>query len=266
MHEVVIIAAPRTGTNFFCECLSTIPGGLCLFEIFNPAGVFGINSRAYLLQHMSQLLGKPIEDAADPALRKFFRETPLEAVRELRLAVETGGEALVGYKVFPKQLKAPALEQLIAGDRKFLFVVRHRLDTYISYLKAQATKTWKQQNTSEMLVEVQADGFFKWAEQIDSWYRTTTEMVKAAGAASAIVQYEADIDVPKADVVTRQLEILGQMGISLPAPERVPAPKFIRQDAPVSPFRKISNGVELEAALTAAKRLDYALSAPLTDR
>jgi LPS sulfotransferase NodH len=265
MHEVVIIAAPRTGTNFFCECLGTIPGTLSLFEVFNPAGVFGAGARPYVLEHMSAVLDQPIAEATDPALRKYFRETSREALRELHKAAETAGEALLSYKVFPRQLKPHALERLISGKgRAFVFVVRHRLDTYISYLKASSTKTWKRQDTSDLRIEVDAAEFLNWAAQLDEWYQTTTTLVQAAGAPHAVVQYERDVDLPKAEVVRRQLEILGTMGIAMPAPERVPAPKFTRQDAPVSPFLKISNGDALEAALSADGRLAYALSAPLT--
>src|SRR5580693_4511868 len=40
MKRFVILAAPRTGSNWLCSLLNSHPEILCHHEVFNPAGIF----------------------------------------------------------------------------------------------------------------------------------------------------------------------------------------------------------------------------------
>jgi LPS sulfotransferase NodH len=40
LTRFVILAAPRTGSNWLCSLLNSHPGILCHHEVFNPNGIF----------------------------------------------------------------------------------------------------------------------------------------------------------------------------------------------------------------------------------
>lgn len=262
--EVVVIAAPRTGTNFFCECLGEFPEIVGMYEIFNPAGVYGL-SKWDLLQLFEERLGvRRIDGVSDPVLLRHFSDQPLDALDTISQGVAARGNTGWSYKVFPRQLDHEVLARLMASPhRHFIFLVRTRLDVFISYEKARQRDVWKNESTSDFLPEIDVDDFLEWAAEADQWYADTLHLATAHGRNPVILDYDDHVDVDKDELLARQHELLGSMGVSVTPTSNI-KPKFTRQDRQVEPFAKIANGDHVRRELVDRGQLGYALSAPLS--
>lgn len=264
--EIVLISAPRSGTNFFCECLIDLPEVMGLYEIFNPGGVYGA-ARGEQLPILSELAGIPAESASDPDLIRLFRQRPAEALDALGETARRTGRSVVSYKVFPKQLDQAVFADLLVADHRVpVILTRNRLDVFISYEKARQSKTWKNSDTSGMKPTIDVDAFVEWARGNDDWFASCADMLDGFGKRFRMLSYATDVDVPKPDLLANLRATLVADGVDVSDPAKMPNERFIRQDVKAEPFAKIANGDELRAALLERDLLDYALGEPLADR
>lgn len=266
VKEIVLISAPRSGTNFFCECLDAYPEVMGLYEIFNPAGAFGAG-RGNQLEILNEVTGLNAESASDEAVVQLFRRTPEAALEAMAEVAARTGRSAFSYKVFPKQLDGAVLRDLLAAEnRHVLILTRSRLDVFVSYEKARQSKTWKNTDTSGMKPDIQVDEFLTWAEGNDAWFEDVADQLDELGKSYRVLSYERDVDMPKEDLVEQLRATLEADGIAVTVPSRKPGARFKRQDVRAEPFAKIANGDQLRDALKAADRLEYALGQPLTSR
>lgn len=265
--EIVVISSPRTGTNFFCECLGDFPEVLGLFEIFNARGVMGSDS-LNMLERLGEDLQIPTpERATDRHLVEAVRSEPFRALGVLGDIAHDRGCTGLSYKVFPRQLSVDNLASLIAGENRHVFLlVRRRLDVFISYEKARAKDVWKNESTKDLLPTVSVDDFLSWSEGVDQWYADMLHLARLHDKPYVIVDYDRDIDVPKSELMQRIAEMLAKLGTRVTVPEEDLRARFRKQDRAAEPFAKIDNGDEVRAALEEAGRLDYALSSPLLEQ
>lgn len=264
-NEIVIIAAPRSGTNFFCECLGALPEVAGFYELFNREGAFGIGGR--ILPVLCDRFGLTgIESAKDPRLVKVFRETPLEALDALASVAREHGKSAMSYKIFPRQLSMDTVGQILDDDRRHpLFLVRRRLDVYISLEKARHSGSWTRSSTVDVRPEVQVEDFLRWAAKTDKWYAETFKASRERAKRIIVANYESDVDVPKRELIGRIHRALGTFGISTTLPGGLKIVRFRRQDRRGHPFEKIANGEALRASLKEAGKLRYALGTPLQE-
>lgn len=261
--QVVIVSAPRSGTNFFCECLADLPENLGFFEIFNPRGMFG-GRQGDTLPAFGEHLGTRISDVSDAALLEFIRERPIEALNVLGRSIEASGYSSFSYKIFPNQVSPEALGQILHSERcRIILIVRRRLDTYISYAKARERDVWKNESTKDLLPEIDVRDFLRWAKRLDDWYTDATQILRAADRPIDVFAYESDINVPKHELVDRVAGLLQVRGLRVSVPTDRPPVRFRKQDRDVGPFKKVGNEQELRAALRERGRYNYALGTPL---
>lgn len=262
-NEIVIIASPRSGSNFFCECLGALPQVAGFYELFNPQGAYGLGSR--ILPVVGKRLGlTDIESAKDPRLVKIFRQTPLEALDALATAAREQGKSAMSYKIFPRQLSMDTIGQILDDDRRHpLFLVRRRLDVYISLQKARQSGSWTQSSTVDVRPEVDVDDFLGWARQTDKWYRDVFKVSQDRGKKVIVANYESDVDVSKGELIERLNTALATFGINTTLGGGRKKVRFNRQDRRGRPFEKIANGEALRASLKEAAKLRYALGTPL---
>lgn len=124
----VVLAAPRTGSNWLCTLLDSHPEVLCHHEIFNPAGL-----------HYSLRLRDGGFDLGTVAERDRSPEVVLKRVWQRSL-----GRRAVGFKlnrdqderVFRRVLADP-------GVRTILLRRRNRIRTYVSERIAERTGQWE---------------------------------------------------------------------------------------------------------------------------
>lgn len=262
-REISIISVPRSGTNHFCDCMGSFKGVLSVYELFNPAGVFGINQHE-MANKIAIAAGISATDARDKKLVALFRKTPETG---LRLLAEQAGEAgfrAVSYKIFPKQLRKENMLKIMSDRRrKFVIVKRSRIETYISYIKAQENQTWKLVDTTNIAARVSYDGFMSWAEQTDEWFKFCTDFLTANGSRYHVFDYAKDISQPKRVVASRIAASFRRTDLRLRRPLLLTPPRFKKQDKNSGPFDKLENGMELLEELRQARRLDYALGSPI---
>ncbi|WP_029151159.1 hypothetical protein [Microbacterium indicum] len=266
VEELVLISAPRSGTNFFCECLDAFPEIMGANEIFNKAGAFG-TARDGQLEVINEIAGTSAKSTRDPGLIELFRGTPERGIEVLAETAARTGRNVISYKIFRGQLETDVLNALLVDvHRHVLFLVRGRLDVYVSYEKARQTDTWINANTRGMELEIDIEEFLTWSKRTDNWYRRTADTLDGLGRPYRVLSYENDVDMPKGDLIARLYDTLVADGIQVSLPAKKPKVRFKRQDVRAEPFRKIANAEGLRMDLVARGLLDYALSAPLADR
>lgn len=266
IREIVILSAPRNGTNFLCECLGGLREIDAYFELFNPNGAMG-TAVPPVLSRVSAMFGREVVSAQDPDLVALFRTEPVRALWMLRDTARARRRKCISYKIFPGQLSPAALATVLDRDGVFVILLsRTRLDVYISYLKARQTNVWKNAPTAGLACEVEVAAFLDWAEEQDRWFDSCAELLRRTGRPSAVFDYDADIDVAKHDLLRHLIRVMRRVGTEVTFNPEADETLFLRQDARVSPFRKIGNGDAVEAELRRLGRLDYALAAPLAAR
>ncbi|WP_310618937.1 DUF6395 domain-containing protein [Flexibacterium corallicola] len=266
IKEIMIISSPRSGTNYFCDTLDNLVGGISLFEIFNDEGVFGIKKAPSFLQALSQSQSKNFEDGSDPDLIRLFRYRPLYALEEFASFCEKNDLSFFSYKLFPKQLDHSEIENIMNKRRPLcVFIIRNRLDVYISYKKARKTSVWKNKSTENIRIDLDVDDFLSWADEVDKWYSRCFQTARLAGIQPIIFSYESQINTEKENLIEQQRLLLASHGVKCLLPNQLPNAKFNRQDAILSPFEKIDNGVSFRRKLMERGELEYALSKPFVN-
>jgi LPS sulfotransferase NodH len=124
----LVVAAPRTGSNWVCGMLNSHPEVLCHHEIFNPEGIH------YALDHRAGDI-----DLGTLAERE---SAPLDFIE--RLWRETFGKRAVGFKMNRGQNEA-AFRHVVADARvrKIVLLRRNRIKTFVSELIAEKPGRWE---------------------------------------------------------------------------------------------------------------------------
>lgn len=264
IKELVIISSPRSGTNFFCECVGALDGATSYFEVLNPGGVYGVGDPA-TLNALNTAFNIQADSARDTDLVRSFRADPLASIDVLRNHVTSLDQSLLAYKIFPGQVPLKTMEQIINRDNVVVAqIVRRRLDVFISYEKARTQNVWKNESTKDLLVTIDVDAFLGWARKIDKWFADTGALIATHNRPNKVWVYEDDINLPKADVAAKIQSVMADNGLMLDLTPETKKKRFSRQDSQVGPFKKIANGEELRQELRARGKYNYALSAPLT--
>lgn len=264
IKELVIISSPRSGTNFFCECVGALDAATSYFEILNPGGVYGVGD-AGTLGTLNAAFGIQAETARDVDLVRSFRANPLDSIALLRNHISDLGKTLLAYKIFPGQVNLDTMEAIINRENVVVAqIVRRRLDVFISYEKARTQNVWKNKSTKDILVEIDTDTFLTWARKIDKWFADTGALVSQHNRPNKVWVYEDDINLPKPEVAGKIQSFMADNGLVLNLTPETEKKRFSRQDSQIGPFKKIANGEELRQELRARGKYNYALSAPLT--
>ena len=133
MTRFVILATPRTGSNWLCTLLDSHPEILCHHELFNPEGVhLALSQRGK---------GWELGD------RHMQQEAPLDLLREAW--GQTLGFRVVGFKLnlgqAPLVLKAVLTDPAVS---KILVYRRNRIRTFVSERIAETTGHWESYSDS----------------------------------------------------------------------------------------------------------------------
>jgi LPS sulfotransferase NodH len=124
----VVLAAPRTGSNWLCTLLDSHPEVLCHHEIFNPAGL-----------HYARSLRGGGFDLGTAAERDRNPEGVLERVWR-----ESRGHRAVGFKLNRGQDERVFRAVLAdTGVRKLLLRRANRVRAYVSERIAEQTGRWE---------------------------------------------------------------------------------------------------------------------------
>jgi len=264
VQELVIIATRRTGSSFLADCLRSFPDALSLREVYNPSGTTGSRRVVSALERRS---GRSFAGWRDKELIEWARRNPMRHWKMLAAIARAQGKSLLSFKVFDKHLLADAAGALIAERRPaVLFLVRNRLDVYISATKAGASSKWAKTDTTGIGLTITTDAFLRWAERIDHWYGDMLGHVMTARLPFLVLRYEDHVSGDASHVVQVLGEAFGVLKIRTKRPAAAFPSSYVRQDRAPTTFDKVANGDAIRAELSALGKLDYALSPPLVDR
>lgn len=265
--ELLIVATQRTGSNYLCECLRGFSLALVLREIFHRRSVLGSNGATFVLPELSARLGISAETDSDPALVDFFQREPARAWATLADIAKDRRRTFLAFKVFDKQLPVSVLEPIVKSRRPaVLFLVRKRLDVYISLMKAKVASEWSKADTTSTKIDISVEEFLAWSATVDTWYAEMRRVIDEAGLKFLVLGYDQHLKSDKDTVVGLLEKALKKIGVDVPPRLNMPPGAYFKQDKVESPFARIANGDEVEARLRDMGRLDYALEAPLTEQ
>lgn len=231
LTRFVILAAPRTGSNWLCSLLNSHPDILCHHEVFNPSGIFYAADR----RDGSINLGT-VEERDD---------RPLEFLD--RLWWNSLGFPCVGFKMTRGQ-NEPVLEAVLEdrGVRKILLRRGNALRTYISELIAMETGRWevydrREPSAGPLWVRVDVDGLRSHIETNAAFYNRLEEELRRTAQEFVSTAYES---LSCAEEHSRLLQYLGVSRNEIIALEG----RSIRQN-PQRLSQLVANYHELKSAL-----------------
>jgi len=192
----VVLAAPRTGSNWLCTLLDSHPDILCHHELFNPKGIH----YAVRLRDGAFSLGTKEERESDPL-------SLLERAWATNL-----GHAVVGFKLNWSQNEK--VFKAVLGDtsvKKLMTVRRNRVKTFVSELVAQTTGQWesyigRSPRGEAARVRVDVDTLREQIRRNNEYYAWLHEELRQAGQEHIEIVYE---DLESDDERRRILEFLG---------------------------------------------------------
>lgn len=225
----VVIATPRSGSNWLCTLLDSHPQILCHHELFNPDGVH----LAWSLRGTDFKLGG----------LELQRNHPLALLE--RAWANTLGFSHVGFKLNVGQSEAVFNTVLDAPEvRKILVYRRNRVRAFVSECIAEASGQWESYPESEpprakQAVRVDPDALRAHARRNADYLHAIRQRLQGTGQRALEVAYE---DLEEAQTRAQMLDFLGvDPGISLLGGTRRMNPE------PLS--RLVSNLDELAAAV-----------------
>lgn len=229
MTRFVILAAPRTGSNWLCTLLDSHPRVLCHREIFNPGGIH---------------VALSFEGALDLGGRDERDRDPAAALR--RVWATGRGRAAVGFKL--NRESTPGAFAPVLDDRDVKKVVlrrRNRVRTCVSELVAERTGAWESLPGSppgapRERLRVEAAQVRAHAARNALYYDALTARLARSGQGWLETSYE---DLGRRDEHARLLAFLGVEG----APVELRAATSRRNPEPLAAL--VANFDELRAAL-----------------
>jgi hypothetical protein len=200
--KFVIIAAPRTGSNFLCTLLGSHPQILCHHEIFNPRGI------QYALEFRDGRFapGGLLERDADPIgfLARLWK-IPTQCT-------------CVGFKMTRGQAES-VLDHVLHDPsiKKIVLRRRNRVKTLVSELIAQATDQWELYDAETKIepprIVVTAAQVHAHAAENDSFYDAIVRLLISTNQRFIELEYET-LDRPAEHM--RMLRFLGVSSLESP--------------------------------------------------
>mgnify|MGYP001793279762 FL=1 len=259
--ELIVVSTERSGTNFFGSCLRRFDQGVTFFEVFAQDAVYGLEAYPQVAKRFGELISYDIQRETDPALARLVHAEPVKHLKLLHQSAAERGAQFFCYKLFPGHLHPSKVKLAMAEDEvRVIFLVRRRLDCFISFQKALQLEAWQSSDTTAEKIAITTKQFMEWAQSRDQWFNNLYRHTLEAGVPRQILSYDLDIDRPQAAVLAKCDFVLKSFGVEAPRLTVAGPSEFKKQDKADSPFAKISNGSEVEEAFRAADLLDYALS------
>ncbi len=235
----VVLAAPRTGSNWLCTLLDSHPEILCHHEIFNPERIL------YSLSCRGKLdLGTLEQRNRDPL---GFLDRVWDAC---------SGYRAVGFKLNRGQNEAVFRAVLADPDvRKIVIRRRNRIKTYVSEVIAERTGEWESYpgiplSEEKPSVDVDLAALRRHIELNETYYSRICNALRSMGQSWLELTYE------KLTTEEERLRLLHFLSVTPEVTLRESTRKQISQDlrdliANFSELGALLRGTELEADLTA---------------
>lgn len=250
--SLLLIAAPRTGSNYFLNLLAYRRDACVHHEVFHPEQAYGFEGPT--LAAMSRRLGRPFGGAADPALVRALAENPRAAVASM---VEAAGEAaLLAFKIFPGHGDGTlaTVRQVLREVDHAALIKRRIVDSYISVVKAESAQQFFGHDTTAHKPVLDIEHFLHWYRYTSRWYiDCTLEWMRRFGTSDVpVLRYETFAAADNDTNFRTACRLLDErVGLRL-APHGATIEEVLaRQDRSGTVQDKVANYAEFERAVTA---------------
>lgn len=177
----VVLAAPRTGSNWLCTLLDSHPDILCHHEIFNPTGI-----KVALSTRENGLKFGTLEER---------NQHPLEVLD--RIWAHSQEHRAVGFKINIGQ-DAAVLEDVLAdrGIRKIVIRRTNRLRSFISECIAEVTEEWESYPWQELhgpahQIHLDIKKLWQQLERNRKFYAGVRDSLHTSGQSAFEIDYES---------------------------------------------------------------------------
>jgi LPS sulfotransferase NodH len=176
----VILAAPRSGSNFLCTLLNSHPEILCHHEVFNPTRIF------YALEHRDGSFDLGTIEERDRA--------PLEFLE--KLWSKSLGYPCVGFKMTRGQNERILAKVLGDPDVRKIVLKRHnRIKTFVSALVAERTGQWEVYSDADLIqhkpkVELKLEDLRRHMSENEAYYEGIDNVLRSTGQKALKIAYE----------------------------------------------------------------------------
>lgn len=245
LKTVLLVAAPRTGSNYLLNLLAHRPDIYVRHEVFHPEQAFGFDGET--IERFSELLGQRFAGPADPRLVAALARHPFEAVAALRESARMQGASLCVLKIFPGHGggSLDAVQKLLPVVDRVGFVKRRLIDSYISVVKAEAIREFFGIDTTALRPTLDCDHFLRWHEYTSAWYiESTIGWIRHARSSDVPVLKYEDFTAADNDSNLRCVERWLQEQVGIPvgiSGRHVSKGALSRQDRGGSGRQKVAN-------------------------
>jgi hypothetical protein len=254
---MVLISMQRSGTNWFMDIMGRLNSVLCLREIFNQRGVFGIDVGGGVLRpRFAELLDKPDVSERDAELIAYFAQNPIGAIDLIKDTARSSGRDWIGFTIFNAQLPAQTVAEVLSRPDVYpVLLKRQHLARYVSLLKARDLKVWKGIETTDLLPELDLNEFWKEVRRAEDWFQTLITRNPPVE-----LFYETDVQGGAEPCLSKLSAAIPGFPWQLGDP--VPQAKTKRQDLSDDVFERFASGLETRRLLEDRGQLTAALSYP----
>lgn len=213
MKKICVLAIPRTGTSYLVEIWRHFARHRSLGEIFHNEAAFGCKP---YLGALGAAYGIETETIRDKPLIDAMTQAPWTAIHTIEDALGATGCDSFSWKVFPKHLAHPAVQDILRQpDVLPVFVTRRPIDSFISLRKASILKTWGHQDTTDLRVALDFGQFRKWHDEQRDWYEGLRAFLDSHGLPWTELNYETDIDAGPDEALRNCQAALARIGADL---------------------------------------------------
>ncbi len=263
-REIVVLGAPRSGSNLLCSILRDLPDNVGFFEILGKDRIEGLQWHPAVEARVADRLAVPGATADSAALLAARDRDPVAFFDALSRGAQETGARSITCKIFDHQISIPHLDALLRRPNlRVIFLSRRRIDRYISAEKARISGKYLQDNTTETRPALSTLGFLKEMFQDDRQLEAMYRSVRAAGVPYSYLNYERDLDIDEDRRKARISDALVAVGLAQGVAHAKPETWLVKQDESPDWRSKIANGFETAAALAGCGLLSYAQEAPL---
>ena len=198
IKKFVIIAAPRTGSNYLCSILNTHSDILCHHELFHADKIY-----------YARNLNKDKIDLGTIAQRDRSPKRFIQKIWQQEF-----NSSAIGFKLLSGQ--NPKAFNLVIKDKSIKKVLLSRQDllrTYASLLIAKKTDVWSvekstSKSNSQVSVEVDINSFHNYIEKTHTYYQELRTKLKSSKQSFLDITYEDLVGCDRDRVRTEILEFI----------------------------------------------------------
>lgn len=251
MKTVMIIAAPRTGTNYLLNLLYLQPRLHVFHEVFHPDEAYGFDNAC--VEIFGRLTGAVTASSPRHDLKQALQAYPEAAVDTMAQIAADAGADHCFFKCFATHLNSDAVRRLITHVDTVLFVKRPVLETFVSLSKADAVKAFHNVDTTDVRPALDPVYFRRWFGWTSAWYVDTALawISQKRSSELPIIRYaEFSAGDDRANLCALVRLLNQRCGLQIPVHEIGEVNTILKQDRNTDLASKVQNLDAFVAAIT----------------